>query len=63
LWVGIDEKGFVELARRVMYQMEAMWKYVHMCTDVQYKVKFEKAMFLGAVAKPRPQQNFDGRIL
>jgi hypothetical protein len=62
LWIDIDEKNFVECNRRVMYVpkgMEEMFKYIHQTS----KTVFEKVLFFGAVAKPRPKQGFDGRVL
>ena len=62
LWIDIDEKAFVEMSRRVMYvpkELEHTIEYIH----IHNKTTVEKVMFFGAVAKPRPQRGFDGRIL
>lgn len=62
LWVDIDEKNFYSFTRRIVYcpkEQENMFKYIHQ----QSKTNIESVMFFGAVAKPRPEENFDGRIL
>jgi hypothetical protein len=62
LWINIDEKNFVNLARKVVYvptDLEDSVKYLHVAS----KIPLEKVMFFSAVAKPQPNRDFDRRIL
>lgn len=62
LWVDIDEKNFCSLSRRIIYvpcEFEKEFKFVH----ANSKTNIENVMFFGAVSRPRPRYNFDGRVL
>lgn len=62
LWVDVDEKNFCSLTRRIIYvptEFEGLFKFQH----AESKTKIEHVMFFGAIARPRPKFNFDGRIL
>ena len=62
LWIDIDEKIFINLAQKIVYvprELEHTVKFAHVAS----KTPLEKVMFFGAVAKPRPNRDFDGRIL
>jgi hypothetical protein len=62
LWIDIDEKNFVSFIRKVVYipqELEHTLKPLHVAS----KVPMQKVMFFGAVAKPRPNRDFDGKIL
>lgn len=62
LWVDIDEKSFYSYSQRIVYVPEEFaeqFRYLH----VESKTNIESVMFFGAVARPRPKYNFDGRVL
>lgn len=62
LWIDIDEKNFCSLSRRVIYvprEFEQNFRFLH----ANSKTNIENVMFFGAVARPRPKYNFDGRVL
>jgi hypothetical protein len=62
LWIDIDKKNFVSFIRKVVYipqELEHTLKPLHVAS----KVPMQKVMFFSAVAKPKPNQDFDGRIL
>jgi hypothetical protein len=62
LWIDIDEKNFTSRHKRIMYipsELEKFYNFSH----APSKEPIEKVMFFGAIAKPRMNRNFDGRIL
>jgi len=61
-WVDIDEKNFYSFKHRIVYVPVEFEEKFH-DTHLESKTNIEAVMFFGAVAQPRPQYNFDGRVL
>ncbi len=63
LYIDIDEKNFRAFTEnRVVYcpkELEHLFETFNSAT----KVSKEMVMFFGAIARPRPSQNFDGKVL
>lgn len=61
-WVDIDEKNFYSFQHKIAYvpkEMLEKFQYIHLDS----KTNIESVMFFGAIARPRPKYNFDGKVL
>ncbi len=63
LWIDIDEKNFKSFSdNRVVYCPTEL-AHLFEVFNANSKVSKEMVMFFGAIARPRPSKNFDGKVL
>lgn len=63
LHIDIDEKHFYAFRENRVVYCPAELCHVFETVERDSKKQIPKVMFFGAVARPRPSRNFDGRIL
>jgi hypothetical protein len=63
LWVDVDEKNFKDFdGNRVLYCPSEL-AHIYDTFNTQTRISKDMVMFFGAVARPRPKKNFNGKIL